>query len=92
MPQQDFSPLDDAELNEIERCAQEALGYRHQPEFAYECARLVAEVRRLRERESRWSLARLGRMLVPTWNPKAAPEAAAELPRTAVQARPLLRL
>jgi hypothetical protein len=41
-------PLDDAELDEIERYTIEALGYRHQPEFVHECARLIAEIRRLR--------------------------------------------
>jgi hypothetical protein len=61
------TPLSDAELDEIERYTQEALGYRHQPEFVAECARLLAEVRRLRaqQEQKRWSLEGIGKFFVP---------------------------
>jgi hypothetical protein len=73
-----FKPLEDAELDEIERYTTEALGYRHQPEFAYECARLIAEVRRLREAQEkkRWSIALFGRSLASWRWPGGAKESA----------------
>jgi hypothetical protein len=41
-------PLSAAALDEMESYISEALAYRHVPEFAAECARLITEVRRLR--------------------------------------------
>jgi hypothetical protein len=43
-----YEPLSDSALDEMESYISEALAYRHIPEFATECARLIAEVRRLR--------------------------------------------
>jgi hypothetical protein len=67
MPTYTQIPLSDAELDEMERYTQEALSYRHQPEFVNECARLLAEVRRLRAQQEpkRWSLDGLGKFFIP---------------------------
>jgi hypothetical protein len=63
----EYEPLNDAELEEIERYTSEALSYRHQPEFVHECARLIAEVKRLRRAQvgRRWNLARFGLFFAP---------------------------